>query len=505
MPKRAMSNLRRAVMAVICATIFWACGADKQKADTGQTAKVIEQQTPWGLERFVLPEFPDRIIAITEMGADTASANNQKAIQKAIDLCSEKGGGTVSLPAGVWRTSYLELRDNVNLRLEKGSVLSFSDNPDDYAVPTFTRWEGMECMNYHPLLYAKGKKNIAITGKGRIEGNGKAWWHMARKGKKITLPKLYTQALEGVAPKDRNCLEYEEGSFLRPSMIQLINCENILVQGIEIGSGPMWTTHFVYCKNVVAQRLKVRTNGHNNDGLTPDSCEKMLIDDCDFSTGDDCIVIKSGLNEDGWRVGKPSSRIVIRNSKTKRGHGGVVIGSEMSGGVNKVYALNCDFGGTDRGLRVKSMKGRGGVIEDIWFENIQMKNIRREAIMLNMRYGSSSTPPRGDKVPVFRNFNFKNIVSTGSKHAVRVVGLPESNVDGMNFENMRLQSKKGIEVSDISDCVFDSLELKAETPSLIHVKDGNNIAVKRLYGSVPVSEALLISGEKNKDVRIVKD
>lgn len=450
------------------AVSLWGC---EEKATNEQ----LVEQTPWGEQIFEVPAFQAREFNIQDYGAKAeAGVNNQSAIQAAIDACAAKGGGKVLVPAGTWETAYLELKSKVNLHLSEGAVLSFLDDIDLYAVPTFTRWEGLECMNYHPFIYARNQEDIALSGQGVIKGNGQAWWDLAKGTQKSSLRKLYDLVEAGVSPEERNCLAFEPTSFLRPSMVQFIGCTHVLVEDIELNSGPMWTTHFVYCSNVVARNLRVITTGTNNDGIVPDSCNGMLIDNCYFSTGDDCIVIKSGLNEDGWRVGKASQYIVIKDCKTKHGHGGVVIGSEMSGGVNHVYAHDCDFGQTERGLRIKSMKGRGGLIEDLWFENIRMDNIRREAIRINMHYGSSSIEPRSDSLPTFRNFHYKDIHSQNSRFAIRVDGIDEHYVDGIYFENLNMDSEEGIWIRNTQNAHFSNLTSKtgAHIPvSLVRVKD----------------------------------
>ena len=459
--------IKNASIIVLVVAILISCKSQKEES--------ITEKTPWGEQSFLIPSFKDIEFNILDYGAKTDTTfNNQKSIQEAIDKCNSTGGGRVIIPEGIWKTSYIELKSNVNLYLEKGSTLSFIDSIPLYAVPTFTRWEGLECMNFHPLIYAKDQENIAITGEGTIKGNGAKWWKHARGTQKISLKKLYDLVEAGVEPEKRNCLAFEPTSYLRPSMVQFINCNKILVDGIELHSGPMWTTHFVYCTNLIARNLTVLTVGGNNDGIVPDACNGVLIDKCYFSTGDDCVVIKSGLNEDGWRVGKASENIIIKNCKTNHGHGGVVIGSEMSGGVRNVYAHDCDFSNTDRGLRIKSMKGRGGVIENLWFENIRMDSIKKEAIKINMHYGSSSIEPRSDSLPTFHNFYYKNIHSTNSEFAVRIQGIEGHPVENIFFENLNLKSKNGIAIENADNVHFDkliSVATQDEPHNIRHSKD----------------------------------
>lgn len=461
----------------------------------------IEEKAPWGNEEFTYPDIGNKDYSITSYGAQSiAEYNNQEAIQKAIDECNSKGGGKVIVPEGTWETSYITLKSNVNLHLEEGAILSFYDDLELYNTPTFTRWEGIECMNYHPLIYANEAHDIALTGKGKIKGNGEKLWGL-KKIQRETLDKLYTQVLNDVPPTERNCLDYEGGSYLRPSLIQFVNSKNILVDGIEIGSGPMWTLHFIYSENIIAQNIDIITEGTNNDGIVLDSSKKILIDNCFFSTGDDCIVIKSGLNEDGWRVNKPSERIIVKNCKTKYGHGGVVVGSEMSGGVKNIYAHDCDFSNTERGLRIKSMKGRGGYVKDIWFENIRMDSIRNEAIKINMKYGSSSIEPRNDKVPVYSNINIKDITSSNSKICINIIGLEEQKIDFLTFENLTMHGKNGILISNAEDIKFDNIKVEADENEPVQMTDCGNVTFNNVKFVADTESMIKLSG-KNFNVEV---
>ncbi len=447
-----------------------------QACKTENKNVIITEETPWGTEKFTLPAFNNKRFVITDFGAKTGSnINNQRAIQTAIDDCSSKKGGSVIIPEGTWETSFITLKSNVNLHLEKGAVLRFINDFELYKVPTFTRWEGIECMNYHPLIYAKDASNIAITVDGIIDGNGEKWWKL-REHQIESLSKLYDEVQANTAPEKRNCLNFKPTSFLRPSLIQTVSCKNVWVEGVEIHSGPMWTVHFVYSENVVAKRLKIVTVGSNNDGITPDACKKVLIDNCTFSTGDDCIVIKSGLNEDGWRVGKASERIIIKNCHTKTGHGGVVIGSEMSGGVKNVYAHDCDFSGTLIGVRVKSMKGRGGIVENLWFKNIRMDSIKQEAIRINMHYGASSIAPRTTKLPIFRNFHFENINTSFSKTCIQIKGIPEQKIENLTFKNIKMKGESGIIMENANNCNFESATIESGTVEPLQILHSDNIS-----------------------------
>jgi polygalacturonase len=439
---------------------------------------LITEKTPWGEEHFSVPSFPHRDFSITDYDARPVDGyNNQKAIQSAIDECSRKGGGRVVIPAGRWMTSYLTLRSHVNLYLREEAELFFFDSVALYAVPTFTRWEGIECMNYHPLIYARDAEDIAITGPGKINGNGRSWWWM-KKVQLKTLTHLYDQVEAGVPPEERNCLAYEGGSLLRPSMIQTVNCKNVLIDSVKVLSGPMWSIHFVYCENVVARNIRVFTVGTNNDGITPDASKRVLIKNCFFSTGDDCIVIKSGLNEDGWRVGKASERIVIHHCSSVKGHGGVVIGSEMSGGVRNVYAHDCSFRHTITGLRIKSMPGRGGVVENIWFKNIALDSIPGDAIQLTMDYGASSIMPRSKKPPEFRNIFYDHISILYARHSIMVKGLPHQKVENLSFRNLQMKDRDGSSLNHVATCTFRNVSLVSANDPPVVLRDCDTLVMK---------------------------
>lgn len=331
--------------------------------------------------------------------------NNIKAVQNAVDSLP-KEGGTVVITKGEQLTSAIHLKSNVTLHIEENALLKFSTDFNDYLPPVFTRWEGVECYNYSPFIYAHNCENIKICGKGTIDGMGQVWWHWKKlQGDAAT--KLCRAQSEGILPKDR--VFATEKAALRPSFIQFINCKNITFKDFTIKNGPQWTIHPVYCENVTAQNLTVLTQGPNTDGLNPDSCNNVLIENCTFDTGDDCIAINSGLNEDGWRVNRPCQNVEIKNCTFKGGHAAIAIGSGMSGGVQNIYAHNCIISNTERGIRIKSMKGRGGYVKDVTFKNIKMSNIELDDIQVTTNYGSSTAVPVSDKAPVFSNFKFENI------------------------------------------------------------------------------------------------
>lgn len=359
------------------------------------------------------------------------------AIQKAIDNLPAEGG-TIIIPKGEWLTGPIHLKNNVELHLEKDSVLKFSQNFSDYTPAVFTRWEGVECYNYSPFIYALNCENISITGKGVLDGQGPAWWHWKQlQGNAADrLCKAQSQNI----PVEKRVFATEEDA-LRPSFIQFIGCRNVFFEDFTIINGPQWTIHPVYCENVQALNLTVKSCGPNTDGFNPDSCKNVLIDKCTFNTGDDCIAINSGLNEDGWRVNRPCVNVEIRNCTFLGGHAAVAIGSGMSGGIETINVHNCEIKNTERGIRLKSMRGRGGYIKNVDFSNITMNNVELDNIEVSMDYGSSTAVPVSLKAPDFSDIHFENISGKGGKFGISAKGLEESHIKNMIIKNMNVEAE----------------------------------------------------------------
>ena len=342
-------------------------------------------------------------------------------IQAAIDRCPV--GGKVVVPSGKWQSGPLTLKSDLTLELEQGCVICFSDYMEDYLPPVFTRWEGVECYNYKPLIYAKDCENITITGRGTFFGNGQSWWHWKKLQQQAATALCEAQS-KNIPPEKRVFATRQ--SALRPSFLQLISCKNIVLSQFTIQDGPQWTIHPVYCEHVRIDDVTIRTQGPNTDGLNPDSCSDVLIENCSFRTGDDCIAINSGLNEDGWRVNRPCHGVEIRNCDFLGGHAAVAIGSGMSGGVYDISVHDCTIHDTQRGLRLKSMRGRGGYIRGVKFSDITLENVQEEAIQVSMNYESSTAVPVSRTVPEFSDIYFSNIHGKGAKVGIALRGLAES-------------------------------------------------------------------------------
>jgi polygalacturonase len=410
---------------------------------------------PFDMPVVEAPSFPDRVLDVRDYGAvDDGSTLNTQAFRQAVEACHIMGGGVVWVPAGIWLTGPIHLRSNVNLRPEKDALVRFSAQPADYLPVVFTRWEGVECFNYSPFIYAHDCENIAVTGEGAFDGQGEAWWHW-KKLQQAAAKTLYDAEFDGI-PVEKRIYGTEEAA-LRPQFLQAIDCRNVLIEGVTFRNGPMWTLHPVYCQDVLVRNVTVDTRGPNNDGLNPDSCLNVVVEDCSFSTGDDCIAINSGMNEDGWRVARPCENIVVRNCHMSEGHGAVAIGSGMSGGVRNVHVSDCRFTGGDQGIRLKSMRGRGGFVENIYFENIYMANLRREAIVLNMFYGSPTAASRSDAAPVFRNIYIRDVTCESAGVAVAIRGLPEQPIEHVVLEDLHLNAVGGIRCQDADDLTFNDI------------------------------------------------
>ena len=422
------------------------------------TASVWETQYKQIEESIRMPKFADRTFDITKYGASlkASAAKNQKAINKAIEACSKAGGGRVVIPQGTWKTGAIRMKSHVNLVIEKGATLFFEFDRSLYPLVE-TRWEGLDCINYSPLIYAYKETDIAITGEGTIDGNGSddTWWLMSGKtpkSKDIVVEEkqqnpggradLLKMAENGVPIKKRI---FGPKKGLRPQMVNFNQCDGILIEGVTMVRSPFWVMHPLLSKNITVRNVTVHNDGPNGDGCDPESCENVLIENCVFDTGDDCIAIKSGRNEDGREggkgryVGRPSKNIIVRNCVMKDGHGGVVIGSEISGGCNNVFVENCkmDSPNLDRILRIKTNSCRGGVIENIYMRNVEVGQCAEAVLKINLDYEPKEIGRRGF-YPTVRNVYMENVTCQKSKYGIMVVAFDSlTNVYNINLKNCK--------------------------------------------------------------------
>jgi unsaturated rhamnogalacturonyl hydrolase len=414
----------------------------QQLLETKETAFMARG---WGdyeavLARIKAPVFPDRDFPITQFGA-APGGDASAALKAAIAACSAAGGGRVVVPAGEWFTGAVHLLSNVNLHVSEGATLKFSTNPKDYPI-VFTRWEGVECMNYSPLIYAWRQENIAITGKGTLDGQADwaNWWRWNRPAPGPSDPnspqrparnRLIELGEQNVPVEQR---VFGDGSFLRPNFIQPYHCRNILIEGVTIIRSPMWEIHPVLSSNITVRHVKINSHGPNNDGFDPESCRDILVEDTVFDTGDDCIAIKAGRNGDGRRVNVPSENIVIRRCTMKDGHGGVVLGSECTGGIRNVFIEDCEMDSPDldRALRFKNNAVRGGVLENVFMRNVRVGRVAEAVLTVDLLYEEGA---KGAFKPVVRNVQLDHVTSSASPRVLFVRGFAGAVIDGIRISN----------------------------------------------------------------------
>ena len=415
-----------------------------------QTADPWKSVYPQILGRIKPPRFPKRDVNILKFGAKAGGAFDcRKAINNAIDAAHKAGGGRVVVPAGEFLTGAIRLKSNVNLHISKGATLKFSTDPNAYLPIVHTRWEGMELMHLSPLIYAYEQTNIAITGEGRLDGQGKSFfwkWHgNPRYGgnpdvisQRPARARLYEMMDKNVPLAQRT---FGIGHYLRPQFIQPYKCRNVLIEGVNIVDSPMWEVHPVMCENVTVRRIHVATHGPNNDGCNPESCRDVLIDDCFFDTGDDCIAIKSGRNNDGRRLNTPSENIIIRNCTMKDGHGGITVGSEISGGVRNLFAHDCRLDSADlwTALRVKNNASRGGKLENFYFRNITVGQVSRAVVEIDFNYEEGA---KGNHTPVVRNYIVENLTCATGNRAVDLQGLDNAPIYDVTLRSCAFGSVK---------------------------------------------------------------
>ncbi len=434
-----MRYLKTLLLALLLPACAFAAGWDDNEY------KRIEQSIQ-------LPKIAERQFLITSFGAKTTAtaAQNQKAINRVISLVSKKGGGKVIIPKGTWNTGAIELKSHVNLVLEEGATLHFAFEPKLYPQVR-TSWEGLACWNYSPCIYAYKATDIAITGKGTIDGGGNndTFWQwngnprfgykegVTKESQKLgSRSKLLKMAEDGVPFDER---KFGMGYGLRPQLVNMVHCERILIKDVKMINSPFWVIHPLLSKNITVDGVYVWNEGPNGDGCDPEACENVLIQNCVFHTGDDCIAIKSGRNNDGRLWNQPSKNIIIRNCKMEDGHGGVVIGSEISGGCENVYAENCvmDSPHLERILRIKTNNCRGGQVQNINMRNVVVGQCKEAVVKINLDYERKEICYRGFE-PIVNNVNVENVTCQKSDYGVLIIGRDSlENVYDINIKNCK--------------------------------------------------------------------
>ncbi|MEN5086824.1 glycoside hydrolase family 28 protein [Sphingobacterium faecium] len=471
---------------------------------------------------------------------------NTTAINKAIEQSSLQGGGVVLIPSGLWLTGPIILKSNVNLHLKRDAILFFTDDFDQYKLIA-ANWEGQPAWRNQSPISGTDLTNIAITGSGVIDGNGDAW-RMVKKSKltdsqwknlvnsggvvdkssQIWYPSEKSLAgskdkKAGVMTAGTSSSDYEHiKDFLRPNLLVLTNCKKVLLEGVTIQNSPAWNLHPLLCEDLTLRRLLVRNPwyGQNGDGVDIESCKNVLIEDCTFDVGDDGICIKSGRDKSGRERGKPTENVLIRNNVVYHAHGGFVIGSEMSGGAKNIWVQDCSFIGTDIGLRFKTKRGRGGTVENIFIENINMIDIPGEAILFDMYYEAVDPVPmagekrekvKAEKIPVteetpqFKNFHIKNVFVNGAEKGIFFRGLPEMNIQDITIEKVTIQAKKGIDIIEASNIKLKDITIfSKETTPVVHIENAQNIVFENLKYQDDATLLFDLYGENSKNIQVIK-
>lgn len=491
------------------------------------------------------PHFRKDTFSITRFGAvNDGVTSNTGPINAAIEACNKAGGGTVIVPRGLWLTGPIVMRSNVNLRLDKGAVATFSGNLDDYPLVE-TYYEGVEAYRSQPLISANRAENVAITGEGIFDGSGDRWRPVKRAKVTEAEWKQLTQrggvvdrdnatwypsvrALQGSINNDNGRRVPQKGrqyyesikDFLRPNMLQFIGSKHLLIEGVTFENSPAWTLHFLLSEHITLRDVKVKNPwyGQNTDGVDLDSSRNVLVEGCVFDTGDDGICLKSGRDEEGRKRGVPTEKVLVRNCTVYRAHGGFVIGSEMSGGVKDVFISNSRFIGTDLGLRFKTTRGRGGVVERVYASNIDMMDIAGAAVFFDMYYaardpiprpGEKAVAPRTESLPVtegtpqFRTFRISNIVCRGARQAVFISGLPEMGVKDIQIEDSTIQSQEGVYCEEAQQILFRNISVySAESGPVITVKNSEGVSVDKMRFRKDADLMMLLSGEKTGKITV---
>ncbi|SER43710.1 Pectate lyase superfamily protein [Pedobacter rhizosphaerae] len=476
-PVNPLTTIKRYLLLLGFSSTIWSAFAQGGKAVNGNPWDKV----PAILASIEAPVFPNKDFNIKDYGAvGDGKTNSSGAIRKAIEACNRAGGGRVVVPAGRYLTGPVYLKSNVNFFVDKGATILFSTNPKDYLPLVRTRWEGVELMNYSPLIYAYEEHNIAITGEGTLDGQASTdhWWPWKGKKDKGYVAGTPSQldagnrdALFDMAEKDVPLEKrvFGEGHYLRPQFVQPYKCTRVLIQGVKVVRSPMWIINPVLCNNVTIKGITVESNGPNNDGCDPESCKDVLIKDCYFNTGDDCIALKSGRNRDGRRINVPCENVVIQHCTMANGHGGVVIGSEISGGVKNVFAEDCQMNSPelDRALRIKTSTARGGITENIYLRNIKVGRVKQEAILITMFYED-----KGNFMPLIRNIRVDNMqVAYGGKTGIVVEGYKAQPVQNLQLSNLQINNvKHPYHISNLKGLKLEKVEINGKNMRSEEVK-----------------------------------
>lgn len=485
---------------------------------TAQEYRSIYKNLPFDMPQVVQPSFPDYNVNIKDFGAvSDGHTLCTDAINNAITHVNRQGGGTVIIPRGLWYTGPIELLSNVCLHTEYGALILFTSELDAYKIID-TSFEGLNTRRCQSPIYARNAHNIAITGHGTFDGCGEDWRPV--KKSKVT-SKQWKELLKKVNitnekgniwyPSEESrrgaeaCYDFNVPDnidsdedwekikrWLRPTLLNFISCDTVLLENITFKNSPAWCLHPLMCNHLTIDGIQVINPWYaqNGDALDLESCRNAVVMNSTFDAGDDAICIKSGKDADGRTRGIPCENIVIRNNTVLHGHGGFVIGSEMSGGARNIHISNCNFIGTDVGLRFKSTRGRGGVVENIFIEDIVMTGIPEEALLFDLFYGkkgkatADSIPPVSEETPIFRDIHIKNIVCRGAGRAIYFNGLPEMKIQNITLENVTItNAESGIDINQADHIKIDNTTIDVQKGNIINLSAASNIEIENLQSA----------------------
>ncbi|MDR3559581.1 MAG: glycoside hydrolase family 28 protein [Candidatus Pacebacteria bacterium] len=450
--------------------------------------------------------FPDRICNIKDYGAASGGKTlNTKAITEAVYDCARQGGGKVEVPTGLWLTGSIHLMSNIDLDVAKGATLLFSTDPTDYLPVVFSRFEGIEYYNYSPPIYAQDVQNVALTGQGQINGQGeKYWWAMSSDG---AIAQLYSMGEKNV-PVDQRVFGVPKNG-LRPAFVEFVNCDRILVNGVTLINGPMWTIHPLYSHNVIVKNVNIQTEkGPSTDGVDIDSSKNVLVADSTFTTGDDAISIKSGRDNDGRRVDKPTENVVLKNNFVNNAHGAIAIGSEMSADVRNVLAKNFTIDQAQYGFRVKSNIQRSGTAENIWIEDMNIDSVSQAVIQFNTDYEKGNIKYTLQP-PTFQNIHIENVACKNTGAALNFIGITgEDSISNIDLKNVTVtKSRDGLQMNDAQNITLDNVSLAPKYGPTYDIDNSSDITLTNSNCSLSANNfiCLSVTGAASKNIQLTGD
>ncbi len=430
--------------------------------DSILTDERMDIATPFEMPAIAPPVFADQTFNIIDFGArEEDGPAFSEAIRRAIAACHDGNGGTVVIPAGIWHTAGpIHYKSNVRIHVDEHADVFFSTKPEDYLPAVFVRWAGIEMQNYSPLFYAQDCENIALTGKGRLVGQGRSWWKYAARDTEVSMAAYEQWVLNFVPVAERNALAFDH--VFRPQFFQPIHCKNILVEDVTLESGPFWTIDVVYCENVLVRRVKMCSVGPNNDGFCPDSSRNVVVEHCFFNTEDDAIAIHTGLNDDGRRVNTPTENVVIRHNRFSGGYwGGCSIGSLTTAGIRNVLFHDNHHADMNHALFLKSARGRGGIVENIYVQDITVERMYIDTMTFTTSYSAFFGGDSGP-VPTFRDISLRDIEVNGTNVALNIQGLPDRPFENLVFENVTIRNAStGGQLENVRDVRMTNVHLQS--------------------------------------------